>query len=144
MQAIIPFLVSQFLWALTYGFYQVLFSVVAMFFLFKWWERLSLMKSFMLSVTAHIIAVILLIVVVKIGIIDIYNYEYSPISPEEQPYNPWIACLSLAATYACIESAYFILFSMRYKWLHLSRSLIIVIMSNLIAAVLVYKFLPTY
>ena len=144
MESIGYFLLSQFIWSVTFGFYHVLFSLIAMFLLFVLWERLPFISSVLLSISAHAVAMLTLFLVVKIGIIDIWDYQYAPFSYETIGYSPWIASLSLAFTYAFIQSIFFLLLSMRFTWLHKARPLLVALISNLMAAVLVYKLLPSY
>ena len=144
MEVIAYFLLSQFLWAMTFGFYHILFSLVIMFLLFKCWERLSFVQSISLSVLTHMIALFTVICVVKIGLIDLWKYEYVPINPEVPHYNPWYASLSLGLTYAVIQSIFLCFLWTRYPWLHAWRTLMIVFLSNFLSAVLVYKLLPSY
>lgn len=144
MDSIGYFLLSQFIWAVTFGFYHVLFSLIAMFLLFVLWERLPFIPSVILSIGAHVVAVLTLFVIAKIGVIDLWDYQYAPFSYESIGYNPWIASLSLALTYAFIQSIFFLLLSIRFSWLHKARPLLVALVSNLMAAVLVYKLLPAY
>lgn len=143
MQTVIYFLISQFIWAMTFGFYHVFFSMVAMFLLLKLWERLPWLTSFLLTFFAHVISVGLLILVAKIGLIDLAHYVYDVNSPVIPAYTPWIASMSLGVTYAIIQAMFFLILSLRYPSLHKARMVLIVLISNAMASVLVYKLLPT-
>ena len=144
MDSIGYFLLSQFIWAVTFGFYHILFSLVTMFLLFLFWERLSFIASVVLSLSSHVISVLMLYLIAKVGVIDIWNYQYTSVSLETSGYNPWVACLSLALSYAITQSIYFLLLSIRFPWLHKARPVLVALVSNLVAAVLVYKLLPSY
>jgi len=144
MDCVGSFLLSQFLWAMTFGFYHVLFSFVAMFLLLKLWERLPFISSFLLTLFAHIVSVSFLMVVVKLGVIDVLQYQYVPDHPCVPHYNPWYACLALGLTYAVLQSCFLLVLSMHYTWLDRWRTLFIVVMSNLMSSIVVYKLLPAY
>jgi hypothetical protein len=142
MEHFAHFLISQFIWAMTFGFYHVFFSFIAMFLFFKYWERLSYLQSFIVSVVTHVVSVGLFNVIIKYAIIDLGKYHYDPINPVIPAFSPWNASLTLGITYAVLQTLFLMGMSIKYPWLHKARIVLIIIMSNLISSILVYKFLP--
>lgn len=142
MEPIAHFLISQFIWAMTFGLYHVFFSFIAMFLFFKYWERLTYLQSLIVTVLTHLASVGTFYAIVKYGIIDLGNYPYDPINPAIPAYSPWNASLTLGLTYAVLQTLFLMGMSIKYPWLHKARIVLIIIMSNLISSILVYKFLP--
>lgn len=135
------FLVSQFIWMITFGIYHIPLTMLWMFLLFKFWDHVRLVPAILMSFFANITVVMTLVVLVRGIVFGLFDYVYIPAGAA---YKPWVASLSFALTCMVIQSLFFVAVSKKYKGLHLYRICVIVVMSNLMSAVLVYKLLPRY
>lgn len=144
MDAIQYFLLSQQIWAWTFGQYHISMNIFWMFLLFKFWERMRFIPSVLFTFFSNVVAFFVLMGLVHGGVVALLKYEYMPVNPYKAAFNPWVACLSLGLTYALIQMLFFWLASFKYKGLHLFRVCLIALMSNMMSAIIVYKLLPNY
>lgn len=133
------FFISQWIWSLTWGIYQLPLSCLFMFLLLKWVEHLKFIRSFLVAVFIH--ASTLFIIWVTMMIIT-FCLEYVP---NMEQFSPCISvlnsCLSLAFIYVLIQTFFFIIFARALKvvWYH---GIVFSLVSNLSAAIVLYKVLP--
>ncbi len=103
------FLVSAWLWNLTFAFSYVFIVGFLMALLFFFVARESLIRSLLLSFCAQIVTIILFSGVVVGLIIHLFNWQYVPgeISDKLTGIDALRACLSLGIVYALIQTLFF-------------------------------------
>jgi len=133
------FFISQWIWSLTWGIYQLPLSCLFMFFLLKWIEHLKFIRSLLTSILVHAIT---LFVVWLIMMTITFCIEYVPNMEKLGPcISVLYSCLYLASIYVLIQAIFFMLFArvLRITWCH---AVLFSIVSNICAAVVLYKVLP--
>ena len=136
---ITDFFISQWIWSLTWGIYQLPLSCLFMFLLLKWVEHLGIIRSFLTSILAHAVT---LFIVWLIMMIITFCLEYVPNMERLAPCSAILySCLYLASIYVLIQALFFVFFAraVRVAWYH---GILFSLVSNIGAAVVLYKVLP--
>lgn len=137
------FLLSEWLWNVTHGIYLLPLSLIILFFLLKWVERLSAMRALLISLAAHLFSFIIFTGFVVGVLIFIMRLEYIP--PQEVYHSDvcdkFNVTLYLGLVHVVCQSFFFFLMRKRFD-IHLVRVIILSLISMSVASMIVYLLLP--
>lgn len=137
------FLLSEWLWNVAYAIYLLPISLIILFFLLKWGERLTAMKAILLALAANLFSFIIFTGFVVGVLIFIMRLSYIP--PQEV--YPAGVCdklnvtLYLGLIHAVLQSLFFFTISRRFD-LHIIRVVTFIVISISTASMIVYLLLP--
>lgn len=103
------FLLSEWIWSVTWGVYIIPFSIAILFFLLKWVEQFNAIRSLLITLAAHLFSILIFAGFVIGILIFIVRLEYVP--PQEGYYQE--GCNSLNVTlyvgliYAFLQALFF-------------------------------------
>ena len=134
------FLLNAWLWNITLDWYHVPINFLIMFFLLYLFSSLNIIQIVLLSFCAQIYSFGLYSAFIIGVLIKLVNFSYIHDQPSLtiQPLN---ACVYLALIYAALQITFFFIIKRRYN-LSTYLSLVVPILSNLLAAGFVYWLLP--
>lgn len=133
-QAIAQFLLSEWIWSVTFALGMVPIAIVLMFILFWAVERYSMLKAFMLSLVAQVFALSIFSSIVIGLLVKLLGVE---MLADQAVLGPLAASLSLALIYTILEGCFFWIVS-TYSSVYMARALLIAAFSNVMAALLIY------
>lgn len=133
------FLLTQWLWSITGGFWHLSINSIVLFLLFKLWAHLPFIKSLALSLFATIGSFIIFFICFG-GLI--WGLHVTYVLPEDAlqgDYNILHASLILATIYTVLQTTHLAFF---IRWIpagRLWRIFLCIVCANFISAFLVYK-----
>ena len=133
------FFLTQWLWSVTFGMYQLLIATVLFFLLLKLWDHLTLLRALAMSVGLSVGAFLILSAGVILIVIGAFDMKYVlPANPYEDQFTVFSSALSLAAIYIVLE---FILVLIAKRWFRLQvyNVMVSAFVANILAALIVYK-----
>ncbi|GEM_PF-1204449 len=134
------FLLSEWLWNVTWGWYHVPINIFVMLFLLKVFGRLKIMPAVLFSVFSQIFSFALFSLIVIFGSIYGFGLKFVPYDCYvTQTMHPLLICFSLGLIYFVLQSFSFVLTNVFYK-INLRLVILIALVSNMISALLVYRF----
>lgn len=133
------FLLSEWLWSITWGIYHIPVTIILMTFLFKTCLRMKLKRAFLFSASAQISSGLLLTSFVAGFLIYFLKIQYSP-EPNQMP-NQFLVCIYLGLIYTILQAIFFTILSFFYTF-PLRRALWLTLISNMLGAWIVSIFLP--
>jgi len=136
------FLLSEWLWNVSWGWYHIPVNVVLLYLFFMWAARLKSMPSLLLCFSSHLFAFGLYSLIVVGGLIYGMHLEYTP-QAMQTAYDTGVleAAIGLAIIYAVLQGFFFFVIKKRYK-LRIRPILTATLLSNLLSALCVYLLLP--
>ena len=134
------FLLSEWLWNVTWGWYHVPVNLFMMLFLLKFFGRLRIMPAVLLSVFSQIFSFLMFSASVIIWPMYILGIKFVPYDCyAHEAAHPLLICLSLGAIYFVFHILFFMLVSPFYK-LNMRLLVLIALVGNGLSAFLVYRF----
>lgn len=134
------FLISEWLWSFTFAFYHPLINILIMIVLLIWSALQRIIPAVLCAVGSQLCAILLFAGLVHLLLdmtlaISFEGYE------EMIMIHPLAACFLLGMTYAALQILFFYMLTFFYR-LPLRQFSFIVLLSNTISALIVFKFLP--
>ncbi len=141
IQSINEFLLSEWLWNITWGMYHIPINFIMMFFLLKFFGQMKIISSILLSFFGQLFSLSLYtgfvvgVLIYGLGIDFQQNHQFL-----YEPMHVLLICFSLAAIHSCIQIIFYTIISNIYN-LNNRLLLLITITSNVLSTLLVYLFL---
>lgn len=139
LTSIINFLLTEWIWSITGGWYHIPLSCILMFVLLKLWDHLGWIRAFLLSIFLVFGSFLIYFGLIWGIFVSVLNVEYVlPADTYQGVYDHLNTSLILAAIYSLIQM---IMLFFLHKWVRFNfwRTLLCVVSANLLAALLVYK-----
>jgi len=134
------FLLSEWLWNVTWGWYHIPVNTFMMLFLLKFFGRMRIMPSVLLSVFSQLFSFLLLSLIVVVGPMYLLGLTFTPYDCYvQQAMHPIFSSLFLGAIYFLFQIIFFVLVNLSYK-LNLRLVILISLVSNLLSALIVYRY----
>jgi len=134
------FLLSEWLWNVTWGWYHVPINIFMMLFLLKFFGRMRIMPSVFFSVLCQLFSFLVLSLVVILGPIYLLSLQFVPYDCyAHEVSHPLLICLSLGAIYFVLHSLFFALTNLFYT-INMRLVILIALVANGLSALLVYQF----
>jgi hypothetical protein len=134
------FLLSQWLWNVTWGWYHVPVNVFVMLLLLKFFGYLRIMPAVLIAFFAQIFSFIALTIIVFLGPIVSMGLEFKLYDCYTAPaLNPLAVSLYLGAIYCVLHIIFFLIVNSFYS-LNMRLVTLIALVGNTITALLVYQF----
>lgn len=137
---IADFLISQWVWAVTWGIYHVFLSAFFMTLLLKIVLGMKWLRALMLTLTAHVFAIALYSFVVIIGLMPFIDSDFY-LSAGPSPINPGRVTLYLGLIYSLLELLFFMFMQGRNK-MPFIKLVTVILISNCMAAGFIALTLP--
>ena len=134
------FLLAEWLWNVTWGWYHIPVNVFIMLFFLKFFGRMRIMPAVLFSVFSQIFSFLLFSFVVVVGpmyILDLKFVSYDCYAQEVT--HPIFSCLFLGVIYFGFHSLFFFLINIYFK-INLRLVILISFVANIITALLVYRY----
>lgn len=138
------FFLTEWIWSVTLGIYHAPFACLYMIVLLKFFARIRLLASIIMSLLANIFSFGMFTGLVVGGLIMGINYEFS--TDQSIPTletNTFFVALYLGLIYMILQALLFLLINIRYP-LKLKAVLLMSLIANALAAWTVYGLLPLY
>lgn len=134
------FLLSEWLWNVTWGWYHIPVNIFVMLFLLKFFGRMRIMPAVLFAFFAQVFSFLLFSVIVVVGPIYLFGLEYTPVDCYTcTEIHPLLISLFLGAIYFFFHALFFFLVSFFYK-LNLRLVILISLVANGLTALLVYYY----
>jgi hypothetical protein len=136
------FLLSEWIWSITWGIYMLPFSTLILFVLLRWVERIHAVRALLVTLAAHICAWVCLTGFVVGILIFTFQIEYVPDDTiyHEELCSLLYTSLYLGLIYTLLESLFFFIIRKKVD-INIFRVIALIIMSNCLAALCVYVLL---
>ncbi|PKN03533.1 hypothetical protein CVU75_01720 [Candidatus Dependentiae bacterium HGW-Dependentiae-1] len=125
-------LLAEWLWSMTWGLYHVPLATLCMIFLFRFYMKMSLRGALWQSLKASFFALVIYTLYVPAFLIYWSGLETDWVA------DPMPAALYLGFIYGVLQSSFFWLQSLWFP-MDMQRVLIVVALSNFIAALVIFK-----
>jgi hypothetical protein len=140
--AIEEFLLSAWLWNITFGGYHVPLNFFFMFLLLKIIVRIPITSAVLLSFFSNVAAFVFFSVGVVGGLVYALGMPYMPVEPwSATPFVFLTASIKLALIYIVLQAIFFYVISKR-NIIDLPWVLLVTVVSNALSAWMVYALLP--
>ena len=140
LTSVADFLLSEWLWNMTWGWYHVPVNLFMMLFLLKFFGGMRIMPAVLMSVFSQLFSFVLLSVLVIIGPIYMFDLCFVPYDCYTQSMmHPLSICLSLGGIYFVLHVFFFCLLHLFYN-VNIRQIVLISLVGNGLSALLVYKF----
>lgn len=134
------FFISTWIWAVTWGIYHIPLNIIVMLFLLKFFGKFKIVPSVLLSFFSKIFAVTLYTLIVFIVVFAL-GLSFVPEKIESlEVINTLLACISVGIIYSVLQSLFFLIVN-RFYYLNLRITTLISFVSNMITALIIYRFL---
>ena len=134
------FLLSEWLWSVTWGWYHVPVNIFMMICLLKLFGRMRIVPSIIISVLCQFFSFLLLTLVVFLVPIYLLNVQFvSHDCYANEIFNPLFICLFLGAIYFVLHVLFFALTNLAYT-INMRLVVLIAFVANVLSALLCYKF----
>lgn len=140
LYAFAQFLISEWLWAFTFGFYHPMINIVIMIPLFVYSARQRFVQAVLYAVGSQLCALVSFSLFVHL-ILDLMLGVQFESYDARMIMHPFISSFLLGSVYALLQLAYFYLLSFIYT-IPIKLFARIVFISNIITALLIFRFLP--
>ncbi len=133
------FILSAWIWQFTADWFHPVITGIVMFFIMRWVMRRPRMQAILISICAQLFALGLLSLIAVGILVQIFNWEFAAITPEEgiTRIGAFMPSIGLGIIYAILQSLFFRLGS--YFWPQNVRGLVVLSwISNGIGAILSY------
>ncbi|MFI5332702.1 MAG: hypothetical protein ACHQVS_01225 [Candidatus Babeliales bacterium] len=141
MNTFCDFLITEWLWSVTWGFYHILFLLLFMVMLLKRVGRMSWIPTLVNAVGSIIFAWFIYGFIIAWLVPDT-QIDYTIAQERIQVPSSWWASMYLGFIYAVLQILFFMLLSLVYTS-NRARLIVIVAVSNFLAAVIAYLLAPT-
>ena len=139
-QAIEYFFVSTWLWGMTWGIYHIPVNVFIMIALLKFVGGFKLIPSILITFFSKVFSLLLYFLIV-VFFVFIFKFQFViPKNSDLQLINVLRECIFLGIIYSVFQSIFFLIVNKFYK-LDVRFMLVVSFASNVISALLGYKFL---
>lgn len=125
-------LLSEWIWSMTWGIYHVPLATLCMILLFHFYMKMTFYKAFWVSLMASIFAIVVYTVYVPLFLI------YGLGLATDWVADPFPAAFYLGIIYGFLQSSFFWLRSNWYP-VDMQRVLVVISLSNLIAVLIIFK-----
>lgn len=134
------FILSQWLWNVTWGWYHIPVNIFMMLFLLKFFAHMRIMPAVLTSVFSQIFSFIAFSLVTIIGPIYVLGLKFVPYDcyTHSLPH-PLLVCLSLGGIYFVFNIIFFAILNVFYAF-NFRLMILIVLVGNILSALLVYRF----
>lgn len=133
------FLLSEWLWSVTWGWYHVPINIFMLLFLLKFFGRIRIMPSVFFAIFSQLFSFLILSLVVIIGPIYLLDLQFVPYDCYTQEiFHPLLICLSLGAIYFVLHSLFFVLTNLFYT-INVRLLILIAFVANGLSALFVYQ-----
>lgn len=134
------FLLSEWLWSVTWGWYHLPVNVFMMIFLLKFFGYMRIMPSILIAFFSQIFSFVVLSVIVFIIPIGLMGLQFTCYDCYVQhPLNSLTISLSLGALYCVLHIIFFVIINAFYS-LNIRLLSLIALVANSATALLVYRF----
>ena len=141
ISAIAYFFLDTWLWGMTWGLYHIPVNIIVMLLLLKFVGKIKFMPSILMAVFSKLFASILyatlilfLVYVIKLPVVQPTSFDAAV------HINVLLASISLGIMYSAFQSLFFIVLNKFYP-VDTRFTTMIVLVSNTITALIIYKFL---
>ena len=134
------FLITQVIWSITIGLPHITTNMVLLFLLLKLWDHLRTVHAFVLSLVLNLGA-FLVFIGMSYGIL-VWGFNISYVMPQNAYHghnNFLITSLGMAGIYIVLQSIIIAIIN-QYKRFNIGRAFVCIVCSNLVTALLIYKF----
>jgi len=134
------FLLSEWLWNVTWGWYHIPVNIFILLFLLKFFGGLRIVPAVLISFFAQIFSLAVLSALVILIPVSLLGLKFIPYDCYvHQTMHPLLVCLSLGGIYFVMHVLFFALVNLFYS-LNLKLLTLIAFVANGLSAVLVYRF----
>jgi hypothetical protein len=138
------YLLSVWLWGMTWGIYHTPFAIFFLFFALKLFTRTSVVSALLLSIVANAISSVVFALFIRYVLVGVLDFVYIPETPQAKiSEHMCFIALSLAVVYSMLQAIFFACVRTRYA-LPLSRVITLCCVANGLAAWCVCLLLPLY
>jgi hypothetical protein len=141
MQMVTDFLLSNWLWSMTWGWYHIPVNFLLLYFLLKWLMRASMIPALWMSLGAQFFT---FMISTGLGgfILCWLNLSFEPVlQPLTMGYELLAACLRFGISCAVLQILFFVLLNLWYK-INIRLAICAALLSNILTALLLSKILP--
>jgi len=133
VQKCITFCVDEFLWMLSWGWYQLLFGICFMWFLSVFIGRMKTIQALLLTLAAYAFAILIYFVFVAGFLINYFQWQFVA---GEMPlvFSPLYASLFLGLIYSVLQLLFYWIFSY-WRSIPIIQLFIFSLLSNIGAAI---------
>jgi hypothetical protein len=144
MQALGDFFLTEWLWSISWGWYQAPLAACALFLLLILTTRMRTLAALITAISVNLFSWALFTALICGGLIHLLNHVYTPTYNPKNPEELSVFVgFALALIYVVLQMIPLYIVHRRYthnfKWL-----LFLSIISNALAAWIVFSFLPVY
>ncbi len=132
------FILSEWIWSVTWGIYHIPWNIIIMIILLKFFLRINMVSAVFLSIGAQLFATAAL-TIITVGTMLLLGKGGGPENYVNTP-TPIHAFISLGLIYAVLQSIFFTMFG-RTHAIKLSWMIVIAIISNNLTVLLNYLFM---
>ena len=136
------FLLSEWLWSVTWDWHHLPINIVLMCLLFKWLLRANIIPAVFLAFSSHLFAFVTYSIFVVFVLMYLIGLEYIPSEVPKNIIGPLKASIFLGLIYTALHMCFFLLINRRYK-LNISGIFLITILSNMMTSLFVYSLVYT-
>ena len=136
------FLLSTWLWGMTFDRIHLLITSIIMIILLKFVAKKTFLRATIVSLSANLISFGIFTLIVVFGLMYLLNWQYTSIPEPLLPFDIAFPCIALGIVHACLQIMFFTLLK---KFFHKNvlTYVIIVLLSNSIATVISYLHIRT-
>jgi len=134
------FLISEWLWSFTFAFYHPLINILIMITLLLCVAKQRVIPAVLCAVSSQLCAILLLAALVHLFLDMAFGISFEGYETMVM-IHPLAACFLLGMIYATLQILFFYILTFFYR-VPLQRFSFIVLVSNTISALIVFKFLP--
>ncbi len=125
-------LLAEWIWSMTWGLYHVPIATLCMMLLFRWYLKWSIKRALFFSIIASACAIAIYTLYVPALLIFVFGLATDLVA------DPLSAALYLGIIYGFLQGGFFAVYNVWHP-LKVRPILVIVALSNLIAALVIYK-----
>lgn len=134
------FLLAEWLWNVTWGWYHIPVNVFVMLFLLKFFGHMRIMPAVLFSVFSQLFSFVLFSAIVIAGPMYLFGLTFTPYDCYAQEVaHPIFSCLFLGLIYFVFHAFFFFLVSFYFKT-NLRLIILISFVANMVTALLVYRY----
>ncbi len=134
------FLLDEWLWNMTWGWHQIVLSLIFMWMLLVFIGWMRSIPALLLTITSYLFAYLVFSGFVVGTVIYFFEWKYITQATEYVPLNVMSASIWLGVIYSMLQGSFFFIVNKWYR-LALVRVLLITVMSNIGAALLAAFFI---
>lgn len=143
LHTINSFFLSEWLWSMTFGIYQIPLAIFFMVFFIRYGAQMRWMPALLLALLANLFSFIVYTMLVVVLLIFIARHEFYPEELHQVPNFGYAVGAYVGLIYTLLQTIFFSIMQRKHS-IALWRIILISLLSNLLAAWCVYLFLPTH